>query len=198
MDDFSKLQKINSLARELMKHGQASTMDIAMKMAKQQIDSGMVSEFVPGSAPAPASAVLSAAPLPEVSEAAIPQGASSEEIVHAVERLVGEQQTVLSRMTNVVNSHTNQLQSVNTRINEMTANLNSIIAEISMLKGEVAKLKESPVTPPMRPKEAKQGQTQFKEPAAGEGGSHVRTGRYNPDDVSIEKFFYYGGGVTKK
>jgi len=204
MDDLSKLQKISNLARELMRHGQAQTMDIAMKMAKQQLESGMVSEYVSVPGGAPATSAPTAAPLPEVSaEVSIPmqEGTSNEEIVRAVEKLVGEQQTVLSRMTTVVNSHTNQFQGFNSKLNELSAQITSIIAEISSMKQEMSRMKENPVTSPLKPKEMKQGQTQFKEPSAapqGSEGGHVRTGKYNPDDVSIEKFFYYGGGVTKK
>jgi hypothetical protein len=204
MDDLSKLQKISNLARELMRHGQAQTMDIAMKLAKQQLESGTVSEYVSAPGAAPAASIQPAAPLPEVAaEVSLPkqEGASSEDIVRAVENLVGEQQTVLSRMTNVVNSHTNQFQGLSSSISELGAKMNGIIAEIASLKQEIGRLKESPVTPPLRPKEAKQGQTQFKEPStapAGGEGPHVRSGKYTPDDVSIEKFFYYGGGVTKK
>ena len=143
-------------------------------------------------------------PLPEVSAQVTilkQEGASSEDIVRAVEQLVSEQQTVLSRMTAVVNSHTNQFQGINSSINDLGAKMNGIIAEISSIKQEIGRLKENPVTPPLKPKDVKVGQTQFREPSAtpqGSEGGHVRTGKYNPDDVSIEKFFYYGGGVTKK
>ena len=81
--------------------------------------------------------------------------------------------------------------------------MQSLIADVTSLKEEIQKLKNSPVTPPMKPKQEQAGQTQFKQEAQPapapkpeekkkEGSGHARTGNYNPDDVSIEKFFYYG------
>jgi len=195
MDDLSKFQKMSNLARELMKHGQAVTMDQAMSMAKQQIEAGMVSEFVPSAPSAPV-----AEQLPEVRtevKLAAPTGdVASSEIMRAVEQLVSEQQSIIARMAGIINTHTNQMQT-------MSGKINGIIAEITSMKEELKGMKESPIS--QSPKRTiQQGQTQFKPevsqaaasaPAAASTGSgHARTGNFKPEDVSIEKFFYYGGG----
>jgi hypothetical protein len=193
MDDFSKIQKINTIARELMRHSQASSMEEAIRMATTQVESGDIPQYLPGDS-ASRGASPGAEQLAEMPESVeLPkEGVSSDDMIRAVENLVAGQQTAVSRMITVVNTHTSQMQGMGERVN-------GLIAEIASLKEEVRRLKENPVTPPpMRQKDAKEGQTQFKpEPqaAASSGqpsGGHARTGNFKPDDVSIEKFFYYG------
>ena len=196
MDDISLFQKVSNLARELMKHGQAQTMDEAMRMAKQQLESGLVSEFVAMKAAAPAPTI--AEQLPEVKaevKLQAPSGdVSSADIMRAVEQLVSEQQSIISRMAGIINTHTNQMQTMSNKIN-------GIIAELTAMKEEIKQIKESPLSP-AKQKAAPAGQTQFKPEAApapaqsgfNSGVGHARSGNYKPEDVSIEKFFYYGGG----
>ncbi len=82
----------------------------------------------------------------------------------------------------------------------MNNKINGLIAEITSLKQTVEMLQNSPVTPPLKHKAAESGQTQFKQessPAPTEqkpvaGNNHARTGNFKPEDVSVEKFFYYG------
>jgi septum formation inhibitor MinC len=101
---------------------------------------------------------------------------------------------VIGSITNAVNSQAKQ-------ITEISNKINSLIMEISSIKEEIKKLKDSPVTPPLKQKDVREGQTQFKQevptppspPQAQQSMSgHVRSGNYKPDDVSIEKFFYFG------
>jgi hypothetical protein len=196
MDDFSNIQKINTIARELMRHNQASSMDEAIRMATSQVESGNIPQFLPSGG---SSGGHAAEHLPEMQESVMlpKEGVSSDEIIRAVESLVAGQQTAVSRMTNVVNAHSGQIQLFSDKIN-------GLIAEIASLKDELRKLKENPVMPPpMKQKDAKEGQTQFKPgmeipstsvrpPPEASGSGHARTGNFKPDDVSIEKFFYYG------
>jgi DNA polymerase III gamma/tau subunit len=257
MDDISKLQKINSIARELIKHGQATSMDEAMKIAIKQVDSGDIL-----SAPAASASAVEAAlqdteeqtaqtpeedmraetsgPEPEISsepaesttpadtplsadtslpeapeppkepEAPVQETVEQQETESSIEQETGQdkaaaleklftgQQSILSSLTTTVNNQAKQIEDVTNKIN-------ALISEISGLKEELRKIKESPVTSaPLPKKEAKQGQTQFKTEAAPapapapepekktEGGGHARSGDYKPEDVSVEKFFYYG------
>ena len=196
MDDVSKIQNINNLARELMKHGQASSMEEAIKMATQQVELGQAPSFEGGEQPQEEPAPE---PLPEMSEnvemPAPAEGEGHGDALHQMRQVLDGQQTGLSRMTNTINALTDQQQKMNEKVN-------MLIGEITSLKEEVSRLKESPVTPPLRPKAAKEGQTQFKaestpppapEPPKKEDGSgHARSGNYKPGDVSVEKFFYYG------
>ena len=196
MDDISKLQKINELARELMKHGQAQSMEEAVKKATEQIYGGDVSEQVP-EAPSPDEPVQVAEPLPEVLEHAdtSPEHTSDGDRLSSVDNKVSQQQTILSRMTIAVNANTQQLNVIESKIN-------GLIAELTTIKSELNNIKESPVSPPMKKKDSEQGQTQFKHESVPpqptqtrkpDGTGHVRSGNYTSDDVSIEKVFYYGG-----
>jgi len=218
MDDVSKVQQINNLARELMKHGQANSMEDAIKKAQDQVEGGAAPAAPMPEAPQPPAqegggqqegqpeqqqppAEGEAAPaehveVPENVEVKAEEGASAEDIMRKFEDVVGRQQSAVSSVTNAVNAHTKQFE-------EMNAKINGLIAEMTSLKQAVEKLANSPVTPPLKPKAAESGQTQFKQEGApaptpapeqkpASGGGHARTGNFNPDDVSIEKFFYYG------
>jgi hypothetical protein len=205
MDDVSKIQKINNLARELMKHGQANSMEDAMRMASEQVESG--------------SAPQDSAERVDPSEIEMPEATASEGTAEPVQEVQAESagavEEVQAEAPAVENAAVESVAAsqpaessadddVMRKLEELSAKLTSVIAEVVSLKEDVRKLKESPVTPPLPKKEAKEGQTQFKqegtpaaapepkkeEKPAGEG--HVRSGKYNPEDVSIEKFFYYG------
>jgi hypothetical protein len=191
MDDLSKFQKISSLARELMKHGQAQTMDEAMKLATQQVESGNIPVYMEGSAPAKIEAIPE---VPEEIKLVKPSEAPNDAIIEQIEKLISGQQTTLSRMTGVVNAHTSQIQATSAQITQL-------LAEISQLREDVKKIKESPVAPALPKRDAVQGQTQFKpgseipstsvRPTHEAPTSHARTGSFKPEDVSIEKFFSF-------
>ncbi len=208
MVDFSKLQKVSNLARELMKHGQANSMDEAMKMASQQIESGNVPEYVDIEAPSPGSE----SPVPPTSQGssssvvsdvpekvALPEikpESGSDEVLKKLEDVISQQQSNIAKLSGIINTHTNQLNEVY----PLVSKFNGLIAEIAELKAMVKKLQESP----MMPAPDKKGQTVFKPSSPPKppqdsssqrpsGTGHARSGNYQPDDVSIEKFFYYGG-----
>ena len=199
MDDISKLQKINSVARELMKHGQASSMDEAVQKATQQIESGSVLEQQPMQEQAQAQEQPMEQQQEPAQEQAVeearPESAPEPEPAPDMQEHPAEQ---------VMEQPQPEAQSpdVAQKLAEMDNKINGLIAEMTVLKDEFRKLKESPVTPPLKPKQAKEGQTQFKQesqpapapkPATEERSEgHARSGKYKPDDVSIEKFFYYG------
>ncbi len=233
MDDFSKIQKINSIARELMHHGQATSMDEAMKLAIRQVDmpkppmpemsSGSDTQsFVlsqtdsiphpPTTGSTQNNAVNVSQNVPNNNETQAldsnafnvsnAQGSNTQESntqephKEDVQEIVSRQRTIISRLTDTINLHSKQMQDMDDKINRL-------IAEFSSVKTELAKLKESPVAPPLNPKTVKTGQTQFKQESAPvqtvnstvkkpSGNGHARTGNYKPDDVSIEKFFYFG------
>jgi len=193
MDDISKYQKINNLARELMRHGQASSMDEAIRKAAQQVESGAADMFKT------VSSTVSAESIPEMQESVVlpsHEGASNDDILRQLEQLIGTQQTAVSRMTGIVNTHSSQIQ-------DMTLKMMSLISEITELKEELRKVKDNPVAPAsVRPKDVRDGQTQFKpgaeipsnsvRPKPDASGGHARSGNYKSEDVSIEKFFYFG------
>ncbi len=200
MVDFSKLQKISNLARELMKHGQASSMEQAMKMASEQIESGNVPEYV-SAEPAQSKESETIEVQEEVSMPEIDDDTDHMELFKKLEEIVSRQQSTIAKLSTIANVHTNQLSD----LTEMSGRFNSLVNDLTQLKEKVQKLEESPVMP----KKKEGGQTTFKPttppaqqapesaeqsaPAQPKGDGHARSGNYQSDDVSIEKFFYYGG-----
>ncbi|MBW2997218.1 hypothetical protein KY349_02660 [Candidatus Woesearchaeota archaeon] len=205
MDDVSKLQKINSVARELMKHGQASSMEEAVQKATQQVESGGVLEQQPMQEQ-PAEQQPEEAPAPEMQGEEQPQEqevevqqAEPEPAPEPAPEMHEEQHSEPVEQPQPEAQSTDVAQ----RLAEMDNKINGLIAEMTALKDEIRRLKESPVTPPLKPKQAKEGQTQFKQDPApppppkqegeeNKGEGHARSGHYKPGDVSVEKFFYYG------
>ena len=197
-------------------------MDEAMKLASQQVESGNVPEFVESAAPAtPAQAPQTAEkiepipesvdiPMPSEGEGSETSGASSETL-QRMQDIINKQQATIAKLSTIINVHTNQLSEVGSTGDKF----NKLVAEIAEIKTELKKLKESPVMPAPNSK----GQTSFKpsspppapqtpQPPEGgraeeakqadappkqQGSGHARSGNYQSDDVSIEKFFYYGG-----
>ncbi|HII71985.1 TPA: hypothetical protein HA265_04490 [Candidatus Woesearchaeota archaeon] len=207
MVDFSKLQKISNLARELMKHGQANSMDEAMRLASQQVESGNIPEYVDAPAPPPSSAgpkmAVEHIDVPDLKMPEVKEGADQGDMVRQLQEIVNRQQSTIAKLSTIINVHTNQL----TELGQAGDKFNRLVAEISEIKSDLKKLKESPVMPSPGSK----GQTSFKPsspqmPQPPEGGrveeikksaptssGHARSGNYQSEDVSIEKFFYYGG-----
>ena len=222
MDDVSRFQKITSIAREMIEKGQASSMQEAMRIAEKQIDEPheeapakiapvesdqkITPETAPPVEPAPEQQAEQPAPdapaehpapeqpAPTAQPAPVPEAKPPEN----VQSEIGQQTVMINKIVGTVNAQTEKIQDIEKK-------MNAIIADLAGLKDEIRRLKENPVTaPPLKPKAASAGQTQFKEEAnpataaaevksesKGSGG-HVRSGAYNSDDVSIEKFFYYG------
>ncbi len=190
MDDISKFQKISNLARELMKHGQSTTMDDAMRKAAQQVESGAADLVSPA-------VTMQAESLPPVQESfTVSSNVPQDELMREFEKLVGQQQTTLSKMTSIVNVHGEQMR-------DLSLKIMSMLTDLADLKEQVKNLKENPVvSPPLKNKDAKEGQTQFKpgseipshsvRPQPTTSTAHARSGSYKSEDVSIEKFFYFG------
>ncbi|NQU78312.1 hypothetical protein HQ545_00940 [Candidatus Woesearchaeota archaeon] len=207
MDDVSKIQQINNLARELMKHGQAGSMEQAIQLATQQVEGGAVpvqeqqnTEVVQELQP------VEHHEIPPVQEQQMPEPQHSPQTEHLseqqestteccsdkqkIESLIKEQQNSMNNLTDAINKDREHIKSVEQKIN-------GIIADMSNIKQQLEKMSNSPVTPPMKPKDVNQGQTQFKgertpPPVEKKPEPHARSGNYQPEDVSIEKIFYYG------
>ncbi|MBW2967166.1 hypothetical protein KY362_01630 [Candidatus Woesearchaeota archaeon] len=201
MDDVSRFQKITNIARELLDKGQAQNMQGAMRLAEKQLNAG---EGAAHPAPEPIQPAETAAPEQTApAEYPTPRPAAPRQAPDPVASPaqnpdeLGQIHVKMNKIIETVNAQTSQIQKFENKIN-------SIIADLAAMKDEIRRLKENPVTaPPLKPKQASAGQTQFKEeskPAtasaevksSGSGVGHVRSGNYGSDDVSIEKFFYYG------
>ncbi len=218
MVDFSKLQKISNIARELMKHGQANSMDEAMRIASEQVENGTVPEYMETTPATPTASIEvptmesvsndnvsndnvsndnvsseNASAEVQVEQTVAPADADLQRVTH----IINQQQSTIAKLSTVLNVHTNQLNEVA----GLKTKFNQLLKELTELKEEVGKIKRSPMTPAP----SASGQTTFKAPKTAapeqpaspptkpQGTGHARSGNYVSDDVSIEKFFYFGG-----
>jgi hypothetical protein len=193
MDDISKFQKVSMIARELIDKGQAASMQAALRMAEQQFEMQQKGEMLTPIAPA--------AQFQKVETPQFEVKPATSEVTSAVvdnsemlqfRNLLMQHSGAINGVIELVNAHSNTVQSSEQKIT-------AIIADLAEIKEAMKKLAENPVFPPkLTVKDARAGQTQFKEPQqtptpTDKPASHARTGNYKPEDVSIEKFFYFGG-----
>lgn len=184
-------QKITNLARELLRHGEAKSMDEAVRIAEAQYRQN------PGVFDAQAS-----------EQATSPQVMIEEPIVHSVasvndtDGLAQENAMLLRKLQYVTANHTQKIE-------ELDKKLMRMLTDMAEMRDAMRKTAESPIMVPRtaaKTEAADDGsqQAQLKSkhvpiigaPAGYEASvkprSHARTGNFKPDDVNIEKFFYFG------
>jgi hypothetical protein len=172
--DIDRLQKINALAREYVKHGMATSMDEAVRMAEDKFRDAF-GERLPN--PAAMKAEKQAAQQAAQQASQQPQASSN---------IDDKSRSVVSELTNIVEAQAKQIELISAKMNEM-------IKEINDMKEQVEKASK-PFTVPQT---GADGQTQFKKPQAEAPKNHARTGNYKPGDISVEKFFYSGSGSPR-
>jgi len=167
--DVDQLQKINNLARELMKHGMAESMDEAVRIAEEKIKGkaqvSEIKERVSGD-------LLTQSQVATSADDATPKANEALEIRKLKVALEDQAKT---------------LGDVGGKINELISGFNDLQQEINRLK--TIQVPASASTDD----KGKPTQTQFRpQPEEKKKEGHARTGNYNPDDVSVEDVFYYG------
>ena len=168
--DIDKLQRINTLARELMKHGMAGSMDEAVRMAEEKINGA-----------------------PEVSrikEAMSDDMISQTQVSQSSDNLAPKEKDAieLKKLKSALDSQSDMINSMAGKINEMVTEFNKLNQEINRLKTI-----QVPSTPAVQEKKTQKGtQTQFRPQAEEKKEGHARSGNYNSNDVSVEKIFYSG------
>ncbi|MBU0460999.1 MAG: hypothetical protein KJ574_00275 [Nanoarchaeota archaeon] len=163
--DVDKLQRINNLARELMKHGMAGSMDEAVRMAEEKIQGN-----------------------PEVSNI---RNTMANDVISQSQVVPSSSGSSTPKMTEdlEVRKLRISLEDQSKMVNAMAGKIDELVTEFNRLQQEINRLKTIQV-PPAGDKE---GQTQFRQPAEEKkSGAHARSGNYKPEDVAIEKMFYYG------
>ncbi|MBI4739084.1 hypothetical protein HY772_06000 [Candidatus Woesearchaeota archaeon] len=187
MSSIESYQKITNLARELMRHGEAKSMDEAVRIAESQY------RLNPR--------IFDTTPVESASASG--QGLVQEQIVQSVASvndtsgLAQENAMLLRKLQFVTTNHTQEIDELNKKILRL-------IQDMAELREAARKAADSPIVVP-RVKDDQGGQqAQLKAKAVPIVGapagfeykekpkSHARTGNYNPDDVNIEKFFYFG------
>ena len=213
--EIHEIQKINSLARELMKYGQASSMEEALRLAQAQIANGGGGSTLVESATVVETEVAKAPeliseqkeeskqeeplPIEELKSEVQQENSKSELVVQEESSLqaasvvqptpqgdVQHNETV-NKLLQISNAHT-------TQIKDLHAKLNSLIQEVANYKEQAKKFASSPIMVPEQNGEKKVvPQTTFKPQLKEEKKVSPRSGNYKSADVAIDKFFYCGG-----
>ena len=167
MEDPFRVSKVNTLARELLKHGIASSMDDAIKQAER---------LVRGESPED---IKNPAPL--VSES-IPPSEEKKETPQQSSVLKQDNDEDHSKLLKEIDSLKKAIESNKNAISVVTDKMNEIIAEINKIEsGSVVQNKPNPSGNQSISPNNKQ-QTQ----------ANLRTGGLQPGDVHIEDYFYSG------
>ncbi len=188
--DVDKIQKVNNMALELLKQGLAQSREEAVEQAEKIFSGQDLGGFerVLGQESAGSEAVKEEAA--EVSEPAqeaesvVLDAAKIEEILSQNSAfLVKKIQEFQSKMTDLQNEVTFLRNSMNNRslVNTSVAEAAAVVAaEPEPVQQEEPKAAETSAEPQQTALAEEKKQ------------SHPRSGNYNEDDVSIEKFFYMG------
>ena len=202
--NIEEVQKINNLARELMRYGQASSMEEALRLAQSQLANGSDGTHLKETS------VLDAQNKTEssdqnkteqtTSEVIAPVAQEPAEIPKPVEVVPKETSVstvsekgdneVIKRLIQITNVHT-------THIKELHEKLNSLLQEVAKFREQTKKFASSPVMVPSEQASSKtpvkEPQTTFKPQPVEEKKASPRSGTYKSEDVAIDKFFYCGG-----
>ena len=162
--DLEKMQRINALAKELKNHGIVEDFDEAYKKAEQMIEKNLS--------------------IDDVEEEKITKKIQVEEAVNEEVQAqpIISQASVGVDALDIKNIH-DKIKGLEGQMSQVFTKMNEMIAEINRID---KKKKESPI----EVKEEQEAQAQLKDEKI---EPHPRTGDYKPDDVSIEKMFYFGG-----
>lgn len=169
--DVEKLKKMNELTREFQKHNFAQDSRDAFSQARN-VYSDIDINFAPTNIATPAQVVVHAAPQTEaVQEAAMLQQPAAEKdaLFEAKFQLLTEE---------LQKKH-------NAEVNVLSTTIAGLNDEISSLKLQLQRLQEQ-----SKPQQ-KEKQEQLAAPAK---EAHPRHGNFKPEDVAIEKMFYFGAG----
>ena len=161
------VQKINNLVQELLKKGVCSTREEAVKMAEKYLDRRVISS-------------RNDALGPETRISQTPQNAPSDDI-EALRNIIERTREYAQK----------DLQKFRAALEVLAKDIDNIKKDIRNLKtaGESRSVSNSGLDG-KSVKEASQQKLEKKENK--ERAFHPKQGRLNPEDVSVEKMFYYG------
>lgn len=162
--EVKNIQKINDLAKELLKHNMASNSDDAIVKATQMINGTKKSE---------ATSTINTNSTNQYQEVAKPNEFEASKL-RKIEYNIGENSTKISQIFS--------------KMNEMIKEINMMQNTINNLKSENESLKKKIASPIAQ--QVNSDQTQLKE--APKQQAHPRSGNFSSEDVAIDKMFYFG------
>lgn len=84
-----------------------------------------------------------------------------------------------------------QLRKLSYQVNEQSRTISELKSQLKSLLNDIEKMKSEPKSSPILERKSENDQTSLSKEAT-EKKSHARSGKYESDDVSIEKVFYSG------
>ncbi len=168
--DVERIQKINSMALELLKKGRASDREDAVRQAElfyKDLSGDTQTLRIPGRESAPGHVVV------DKSASATQQaaGLSAEKVNEIMEK---------------------NTQFLVKTIKEFNEKIQALEGELDALKQKMLFQRPASAPAPAASSSAATAASTAK-PAGSESQSHPRTGSYKQEEVSIEKYFYMGG-----
>ncbi|MFC1697137.1 hypothetical protein ACFL1H_02295 [Nanoarchaeota archaeon] len=204
--DYENLQKINDLAKTLMSQGICSTMDEALDQAKTMIgkEKESLKEFEEMSEEESEKMAKAAAKVEGTVEKPKENIEEKNEVSEMSNEsaVVGNHDDVHSKMMdqiqaavqNVVNEQTQEIL----KLKDQVVNLSRLVDKLSNSQGPT--VKEMTAQAEVKPEESgaqpdsgiKEMKSEPKQEEKKGADAHPKIGDIGPDDVSIEKYFYFG------
>ncbi|MEM2121834.1 MAG: hypothetical protein QXU20_04220 [Candidatus Woesearchaeota archaeon] len=170
--DMMRVSKINELAKQLVKHGIATTMDEAVNQAQQ---------------------LLGEDSYEKIKEAKSPEQILKED---ELENKSKENNKEFSELKKVIESHESMIIEMQKKMNEMISEINLIEDAIKKI---LEKMQNQSSKPIIKVAQTTSGSTEEidyeptpKPVKAEESKPMPRTGNYSPENIKIEDYFYYG------
>jgi len=192
--DIAKLQRVNQLARDLKSFGMVETMDEAYSQADSYIDGHSELDFLKRGQEQNTEKTVSPQPTAAKIEQQAPNATApvlgdwEQKFIH-LSSLYREQEARLSNMADIIMKMQHAMNDIISEQNKLKTRSPSHDGFITSQKrtvtiesahdGEVVDVSEAPARPAIEPKaEAK--------------NNNPRCGDIKPEDVSIDKMFYFG------
>lgn len=164
------MKRINALARELKDHGIVSDFNEAYIQAEKMIEGGLLDRKIDDSS----------------------NINTTNNVQQQPQNNIGSAKPTFSNTLGVgidaleIRNMNERIKNIETQLGQVFMKINEIIAQINILE---KRKKESPIE--VKQPEQRDFQAQLKSEKV---QPHPRTGDFKPEDVSIEKMFYFGGG----
>ncbi len=180
--DIEKLMKVNSLSKELQKHGLSENRDNAVGMAGDIINAPEETEF---------SRIIAVKAPEEQPEEPEPQGEIKQN-PEPQEKRFGKQEVIdilqrfADQFSTEVNTLNQKFQTQSEQLNDLRMQLQNV-SEQTVREEKEARPSEDVVAAPSEEK-----QNNSEQPSAEEKKPDPKSGNFNNEDVAIDKIFYCG------
>lgn len=185
--DIERIQKVNNLALDLMKQGLASNKDDAIAQAEKIFRHGSDDYSAVASKDMHSNSLQVKSSY--AGEEAVSENSNISEDAKEKPSLTQEKiESILEQNTKYV---VNKLKEFNDKVEKLESEITSLKMEVNRCRSSMSSMQQKPAVQQQQPAQAP-SQPQPQPAQQNSNGNHPRSGGYEQDDVSIEKFFYTG------